>query len=65
METMEIAYFAFGGVVDGIHEVQRTIAQSNHPSTPAFGQTIQTQILLVGQCIVGVFVQLILFLHGK
>lgn len=59
METIEITYFAFGGIVQRIHEIQRTIAQPNQPLASTFGQTIQTQIHLTRQCIVCTVVQVL------
>lgn len=57
METIKIAYFAFGGIVKWIQKIQRTIAQFKQPLASALGQTIQTQIHFARQCIVRTFVQ--------
>lgn len=64
METIEIAYFAFGGVVEWIHKIQRTITQSNQRLTSTFGEAIQTQIDLTRKCVVRTFVQVVFGLHG-
>lgn len=65
METIEITYFAFGGVVEWIHKIQRTVTQFNQPLATAFTQTIHTQIHLTRQCIVFALVIIVFELHGK